>query len=267
MHTYNLDISLIEQNITERTRAIMPVHLYGQVCWDKNLELIAQKYNLKIIEDNAQALGAYWKKTRTGALGDASGLSFYPGKNLGALGDAGAVTTNDNELASIVRALGNYGTSKKYFNDYKGVNSRMDELQAAFLSIKLKHLDAENQRRNEIAQYYLENITHPDIILPKSNNNSTPNTQHLTPNHVWHLFVIRHPQREKLQKYLADKGIQTLIHYPVPPHKQKAYSDMDIRNLPVTEKIHAEVLSLPMSPLIDISDIQHITETINKFYS
>ena len=176
INTYNLDISLIEQHITDRTRAIMPVHLYGQVCWNEELELIAKKYELKLIEDNAQALGAYWKHTRTGALGDAAGLSFYPGKNLGALGDAGAVTTNDDELATVVRALGNYGSDKKYINEYKGINSRMDEIQAAFLSIKLKHLDAENHRRNEIAQYYLNNIKHPDIILPDYNPTSNIQT-------------------------------------------------------------------------------------------
>jgi len=267
INTYNLDIPLIEKHISKRTKAVMPVHLYGQVCWSDDLVLIAKKYNLKIIEDNAQALGAYWKKTRTGALGDAAGLSFYPGKNLGALGDAGAVTTDDDELAAVVRALGNYGSEKKYIHDYEGVNSRMDELQAAFLSIKLKHLDEENRRRHEIAQYYLNNIVHPDIILPISINNSTLKTQPSKLSHVWHLFVIRHPERDKLQKYLADNEIQTLIHYPVPPHKQKAYSELATGPLPVTERIHKEVLSLPMSPLLEMTDIQYITEKINTFSS
>ena len=272
INTYNLDISLIEQHITDRTRAIMPVHLYGQVCWSDELELIAKKYNLKIIEDNAQAMGAYWKKTRTGALGDAAGLSFYPGKNLGALGDAGAVTTDDDELARLVRALGNYGSEKKYINDYQGLNSRMDEIQAAFLSIKLKYLDAENQRRNEIAQYYLNNINHPDIILPKIN--PTPNTQNLsrakprspTLSHVWHLFVIRHPKRDKLQKYLADNGIQTLIHYPIPPHKQKAYQGWSMAfHILFTEQIQNEVLSIPVSQVMTIKEAEQIVNAINMY--
>jgi dTDP-4-amino-4,6-dideoxygalactose transaminase len=267
-YTYNLDISLVEQHITSRTRAIMLVHLYGQACWSKELENIAKKHKLKIIEDNAQAIGAIWNSQKTGSLGDAAGNSFYPGKNLGALGDAGAVTTDDDELAGLVRALGNYGSSKKYINDYQGVNSRMDEIQAAFLSIKLKYLDAENRRRNEIAQYYLNNINHPNITLPPTPNPIPVLSEVEGPHtHVWHLFVIRHPQRDKLQKYLVDKGIQTLIHYPVPPHKQKAYSELNTVCLPVTEKIHSEVLSLPMSPIIEISDIQYIIDKINKFSS
>ncbi|MBN2281972.1 MAG: DegT/DnrJ/EryC1/StrS family aminotransferase [Candidatus Marinimicrobia bacterium] len=265
IHTYNLDISLIEQHISDRTKAIMPVHLYGQVCWSEELEMIAKKYDLKIIEDNAQALGAYWKQTRTGALGDAAGLSFYPGKNLGALGDAGAVTTNDDELARVVRALGNYGSEKKYINEYQGLNSRMDEIQAAFLSIKLKYLDAENQRRNEIAQYYLENINHPDITLPQIN--STLRIKNSKLSHVWHLFVIRHPERDRLHKYLTDKGIQTLIHYPVPPHKQNAYREWNDYSLPITEKIHREVLSLPISPVMTMPEIEIVTKVINEYSS
>jgi dTDP-4-amino-4,6-dideoxygalactose transaminase len=265
IHTYNLDISLIEKHISKRTKAVMPVHLYGQVCWSDDLELIAKKYNLKIIEDNAQALGAYWKKTRSGALGDAAGLSFYPGKNLGALGDAGAVTTDDDELAGVVRALGNYGSEKKYVHDYKGVNSRMDEIQAAFLSIKLKHLDEENHRRTEIAQYYLNNIVHPDIILPQSN--PTSKTQNPKLSHVWHLFVIRHPRRDHLQKYLADNGIQTLIHYPIPPHQQKAYKGWFKYSLPVTEKIHSEVLSLPISPIMTAQELEFVSKVINEYSS
>ncbi|PMB25955.1 aminotransferase, partial [Fischerella thermalis CCMEE 5319] len=194
IHTYNLDISLIEQHITPRTKAIMVVHLYGQVCWSEELQTIAQKYQLKILEDNAQAIGAEWHGRKTGSLGDAAGFSFYPGKNLGALGDAGAVTTDDDALAEVVRALGNYGSKVKYVNDYQGLNSRLDEIQAAFLDIKLKYIDLENQCRREIAQYYCENIKHPAIILPMQNylNSEIRNLQ----SHVWHLFVIRTAYRE-----------------------------------------------------------------------
>ena len=271
INTYNLDISLIEHHITDRTRAIMIVHLYGHVCWSEELENIAKKHKLKIIEDNAQAIGAIWNSQKTGSLGDAAGNSFYPGKNLGALGDAGAVTTNDDDLAGLVRALGNYGSNKKYINDYQGLNSRMDEIQAAFLSIKLKYLDAENRRRNEIAQYYLNNINNPNITLPQSN--PTPNTQHLsrakprgpTLSHVWHLFIIRHPQRNKLQKYLADNGIQTLIHYPIPPHKQLAYKEWNDLSFPITEKIHDEVLSLPISPVMTVHEQEIITKVISEY--
>ena len=245
INTYNLDLSLIEEHITERTKAIMVVHLYGQVCWGTKLEELAQKYNLKIIEDNAQAIGAEWNGIKTGSLGDAAGFSFYPGKNLGAIGDAGAVTTNNDDLAEVVRALGNYGSKQKYMNEYQGLNSRLDEIQAAFLDVKLKYLDAENQSRREIAQYYCENIKHSDVILP------TSNSQQLTANsHVWHLFVIRTQNRNKLQDYLTQNGVQTLIHYPTPPHKQLAYKEWNMLNLPITERIHNEILSLPISPVI-----------------
>ncbi|MFW5879763.1 MAG: DegT/DnrJ/EryC1/StrS family aminotransferase, partial [bacterium] len=186
IQTYNLDISKVEEHITPRTKAIMVVHLYGQVCWSEELEKIAQKHNMKIIEDNAQAIGAEWSGRKSGGLGDAAGNSFYPGKNLGALGDAGAVTTNDDELAKIVKALANYGSHKKYYNDYQGLNSRMDELQAAFLSIKIKHLDLENQRRREIAQYYLDSITNSNMILPHPIKNKEYRTKN-NPSHVWHL--------------------------------------------------------------------------------
>ncbi|MCD4724164.1 MAG: DegT/DnrJ/EryC1/StrS family aminotransferase [Bacteroidales bacterium] len=263
IQTYNLDISLVEQHITSRTRAIMLVHLYGQACWSEELENIAKKYKLKIIEDNAQAIGAIWNSQKTGSLGDAAGNSFYPGKNLGALGDAGAVTTDDDELAGVVRALGNYGSSKKYINDYQGVNSRMDEIQAAFLSIKLKYLDAENHRRNEIAQYYLNNINHPNIILPQINLKLK--TQNSKLNHVWHLFPIRHPHRNKLQQYLSKNGIQTLIHYPIPPHKQLAYKEWNKLSFPITEKIHDEVLSLPISPVMTVNEKEIIIKVISEY--
>jgi len=260
INTYNLDLDLIEEKITERTKAIMVVHLYGQVCWGTKLEELAKKYNLKIIEDNAQAIGAEWNGIKTGALGDAAGFSFYPGKNLGALGDSGAVTTNDDQLAEIVRALGNYGSKQKYINEYQGLNSRLDEIQAAFLDIKLKYIEPENQRRREIAQYYCENIKHPDIILPTSNSH-----QQKANSHVWHLFVIRNQNRDNLQQYLTQIGIQTLIHYPIPPHKQMAYKQLDVLNLPITEKIHKEVLSIPISPIMISSEVETIVKVLNNF--
>ena len=261
INTYNLDISKVEQHITKRTKAIMVVHLYGRICWSEKLNTIAQKYNLKVIEDNAQAIGAKWKGQKSGGLGDAAGNSFYPGKNLGAIGDAGAVTTNDGELANVVKALSNYGSSKKYNNHYQGFNSRMDEIQAAFLNIKLKSLDKENQKRREIAQCYCENITNPIINLP---NQSLNHSITQSPCHIWHLFVIRHPERNKLQEYLKEQGIQTLIHYPIPPHKQKAYKEWNKLRYPITEKIHAEVLSLPISNVLDDKSIDTIIEKLNN---
>lgn len=263
IETYNLDFDLIEKCITKRTKAIMVVHLYGCVCWDTKLEEIAKKFNLKVIEDNAQAVGAEWNGIKTGALADAAGFSFYPGKNLGALGDAGAVTTNDEQLALIVRALGNYGSKQKYVNEYQGLNSRMDEIQALFLSIKLKYLDVENQHRRYIAQYYCENIKIPEIILPipESKKNEVRNLR----NHVWHLFVIRHPNRNKLQDYLAERGIQTLVHYPIPPHKQLAYKEWHDLMFPLTEKVHLELLSLPISSVMTENEIDFIVNSINSF--
>ena len=242
----------------------MVVHLYGQVCWNKKLVEIAKKYNLKVIEDNAQAIGAEWNGKKTGSLGDAAGFSFYPGKNLGALGDGGAVTTNDVELAEIVRALGNYGSRRKYINDYKGYNSRLDEIQAAFLNIKLKYIDDENQRRREIAQYYCENIKNEKIILPITD----PIKEKIISkklNHVWHLFVIRSTQKQLLKQYLEKHNIQTIIHYPVPPHKQKAFMEWNSTNLPITELIHKEVLSLPLSPVMSLSEMEHIIKVLNRF--
>ena len=262
IHTYNLDIALIEQHITSRTKAIIVVHLYGRICWSEELETIAQKYNLLIIEDNAQAIGAELNGKKSGGLGDAAGNSFYPGKNLGALGDAGAVTTNDGELSKVVRALGNYGSNKKYYNDYKGFNSRMDEIQAAFIDIKLKYMDEENHHRREIAKYYSDNIINEDIILPSQSCNHSI-IQSL--NHVWHLFVIRHPQRDKLQAYLQEQGIQTLIHYPIPPHQQTAYKEWNEQNFPITEKIHQEVLSLPISQVMSKSEAKRVVDRINNF--
>lgn len=264
INTYNLDLELIEENITERTKAIMVVHLYGQACWGKKLDELAQKCNFKIIEDNAQAIGAEWNGIKTGALGEVAGFSFYPGKNLGALGDSGAVTTNDDKLAEVVRTIANYGSKVKYQNEYQGLNSRLDEMQAAFLDVKLKYLDAENQRRRELAQYYCDNIKQSEIILPNRNNSSLfkPN---LSLSHVWHLFVIRSPYRDDLQKYLKEKGIQTIIHYPIPPHKQQAYKEWNDLRLPVTEQIHKEELSLPISPVAIIEEIRIVIDIINNF--
>jgi len=342
--TYNIDISQIEKHITSRTKAIMVVHLYGQACWSVQLEEIAKKYNLKIIEDNAQAAGAVFipelkgfrveglqgsgvselqgsrveglqgskvsglqgsrveelegsrvsevnessqtlkpsnseTLKRTGSLGHASGHSFYPGKNLGALGDGGAVTTDDDELANMVRALANYGSIKKYINDFQGLNSRLDEIQAAVLRVKLMRLDADNQRRCEIAQYYIENITHSGIIIPETRNpkpkilNPTPNinksplSAHTSPptSHVWHLFVIRTKSRGTLHSYLNDQGIQTLIHYPIPPHKQLAYKEMNSLSFPVTELIHETVLSLPISPVMTDEEVGRVVGVLNEW--
>jgi dTDP-4-amino-4,6-dideoxygalactose transaminase len=258
INTYNLDISLIKQHITPRTRAIMVVHLYGQVCWSEKLEEIVKKHNLKLIEDNAQAIGAIWNGKRSGSLGDAAGNSFYPGKNLGALGDAGAVTTNNDQLSEIVRALGNYGSKQKYINNYQGLNSRLDEIQAAFLDVKLKHIDTENQRRREVAQYYCENIKNPKIVLPLTSALASAS-------HVWHLFIIRTANRSKLQAYLTENGIQTLIHYPIPIHKQQAYKEWNKLSLPITQKIHDEVLSLPISPVMTTDEVQKVTQIINAY--
>lgn len=256
MDTFNLDLNLIESKITSKTKAIMVVHLYGRVCWSYELETLAKKYNLKVIEDNAQAIGARWNSTRTGNLGDAAGFSFYPGKNLGALGDSGAVTTKDVELAKAIRTLANYGSAKKYVNQYQGLNSRMDEIQAAFLSVKLPHLDNETVRRQKTANYYIENIKNDKIILPNPGG---------TNEHVWHLFVIRSTNRDKLQAYLLENGIQTLIHYPVPLHKQECYSFMSDLCLPLTEQIHNEVLSLPISPVMSMEEVEKVVEILNLY--
>lgn len=255
--TYNIDFDMIESNISSRTKAIMVVHLYGRVCWSENLIQIAKKYNLKIIEDNAQAIGSEYNNIKTGALGDAAGFSFYPGKNLGAIGDGGAVATNDNELANVIRAMGNYGSNKKYINIYKGLNSRLDELQAVVLNVKLKYLDFENNKRRQIANYYINNINNKDIIVP--------NIPNFFSEHVWHLFVIRSKKRDLLQEYLLKNGVETLIHYPIPIHKQKAFRTFKNISLPVTECFHNEVLSLPISPVIKLEEINLIVDLLNNF--
>ena len=256
INTYLLNPSKIEEKITSKTKAILPVHLYGQTCEMDKINEIAQKYNLKVIEDSAQSHGAYFKDKRSGNLGDASGFSFYPGKNLGALGDGGAVTTNDEELANSIKALGNYGSHKKYENLYKGVNSRLDEMQAAMLRVKLKYLDNEVEKRREIANYYLQNIKNENIVLP---------IVRAEDNHVWHLFVIRTSKRDELQKYLSDNGIQTLIHYPIPPHKQNAYAEWNNQSYPISEQIHDEILSLPISGVQSLEDTKKIVQVLNEY--
>lgn len=261
-YTYNLDPNLIIQAITQNTKAILSVHLYGQLADMFSINAIAHKYNLLVIEDSSQAHGAQVDSRRAGNWGDASGFSFYPGKNLGALGDAGAITTNNDELAQTIRALGNYGSLKKYKNLYKGLNSRLDEIQATLLRVKLKYLDSENQRRREIAVIYTNKIKNPEITMPFITKNSTPTN---LDNHVFHLFVIRCEQRDRLQTYLTEHGIQTSIHYPVAPHHQKAYQAWSKRTYPITEAIHNEVLSLPISPVMTNEQVQKVIEVLNSF--
>lgn len=257
INNYNIDTKKIEEKITSKTKGILIVHLYGRTVFSENLKNIAEKYQLKIIEDNAQAIGAEWNGKKTGNLGDAAGFSFYPGKNLGALGDAGAITTNDDELSKTIRALANYGSNQKYVNIYQGLNSRLDEIQAAVLDIKLKYIDEENTVRKNIAKKYIAEISNPKIILPE--NPADENE------HVWHLFVIRTENRNELQKYLTENGIQTLIHYPIPPHKQQAYKEWNEQSFPISEKIHKEVLSLPISPVMTEEEVEKIIEIINEF--
>jgi dTDP-4-amino-4,6-dideoxygalactose transaminase len=256
LDNYQIDDELIEASITERTRGIMIVHLYGQCAFTDKIGDICSKYNLKLIEDNAQAHGCKYKGRKTGSIGDAAGHSFYPGKNLGAFGDAGAVTTNDKELAETIRSLANYGSARKYVFQYQGLNSRLDEIQAAILNVKLKYLDEDTQKRKDVATYYIEKIKHPDIILPIVEDWDA---------HVFHLFPILTPKRDKLQEYLKENGVQTLIHYPIPPHKQQAYQDWNGLSFPITEKIHAQELSLPMSPIINPFDIAEVCQLINNY--
>jgi dTDP-4-amino-4,6-dideoxygalactose transaminase len=254
--TYNIDPTLIEQHITQKTRGIMIVHLYGQNAYHEMIGDLCKKYKLKLIEDAAQAHGAYYNKKRVGSLGDAAGFSFYPGKNLGALGDAGAICTNDDGMATICKAISNYGSYKKYENKHKGLNSRLDEIQAAILSVKIPFLDGENDRRREVAEYYRDNIKNEQIILPQVKESNS---------HVWHLFVVRTKNRNLLQKYLNDSGIQTLIHYPIPPHKQLAYKEWNMISFPITELIHDEILSLPISPVMKKDEIEFIVTTLNDY--
>lgn len=256
LETYNLDATLIEEKITAKTRAVLTVHLYGEVCDMNPLKTIAKKHNLLLIDDAAQAHGGMYKGTKVGNLADATAFSFYPTKNLGALGDAGAVTTNDDKLANMIRHLANYGSSIKYVHDYKGLNSRLDEVQAAVLSLKLKYLDEEIKRRHEIANYYLSEIKNEKIILPSVTNQEE---------HVFHLFVIRVKDRELFQQYMLDNGVQTQVHYPTPPHKQQAYVELKDLQLPITDKIHDEVVSLPLYIGITDEEVKTIVEVVNKY--
>lgn len=257
INNYNIDIAKIEEKITSKTKGILIVHLYGRTVFSQELKDLAGKHHLKVIEDNAQAIGAIWNGKKSGNLGDAAGFSFYPGKNLGALGDAGAITTNDDDLAKVIRALANYGSNQKYVNIYQGLNSRLDEIQAAVLGVKLKYIDEENTVRKNIAKKYIAEISNPKIILPENPADANE--------HVWHLFVIRTENRDELQKYLTENGIQTLIHYPIPPHKQQAYKEWNDLSFPISEKIHEEVLSLPISPVMTEEEIEKVIEIVNGF--
>jgi dTDP-4-amino-4,6-dideoxygalactose transaminase len=263
--TYNINPYFIAEKIGSKTKAILAVHLYGQLAEMDTISAIARQNNLLVIEDAAQAHGAVLnpksqisnpKFQKSGSLGDAAGFSFYPGKNLGALGDAGAVTTNDEELAKMIASLRNYGSETKYQNDFIGVNSRLDELQAAFLNVKLPYLDGENEKRKGIANRYLSEIKNEKLVLPYWDFSN---------NHVFHLFVIRTENRENLQKYLLQNGIQTLIHYPIPPHQQKALSSWNNLSFPITEKMHNEVLSIPISPVMTMEEVGFVVEILNQY--
>ena len=255
--TLEIDDRLIAQAITPRTKAIMIVHLYGRCAYTERIGQLCREHGLKLIEDNAQAHGCLFDGTRrTGSLGDAAGHSFYPGKNLGAFGDAGAVTTDDPVLADTVRAIANYGSSRKYVFDYCGRNSRLDEIQAAVLSVKLRHLDEDNERRRSVARRYLEGIRNPSIRLPE-----VPDWKA----NVFHIFPILSERRDELQPYLKERGIQTLIHYPIPPHKQRCYADWNGLSFPISERIHRKELSLPMSQAMSDADVQSVIEALNEW--
>ena len=251
-----LDIDKVEAAITPKTKGVMTVHLYGRIAFNDKLKKICQTHGLKLMEDCAQSHGCTWNGIKTGALGDAAAHSFYPGKNLGAFGDAGAVTTNDRELAETIRALANYGSQKKYVFKYVGINSRMSELDAAVLDVKLKYLDEDNQRRQKLAAFYYEHISNPLITLPSRLKDE---------NNVYHQFPIFCEYRDKLQEHLNTKGIQTLIHYPIPPHKQECYKDWNDRKYPITEKIHAQELSIPMNQVVSEEDASMVVDAINTF--
>ena len=254
--TFNLDGNLIEKAITPKTKAILLVHLYGQNAMTDKIKTIADNHNLLLIEDAAQAHGAVFKGKKTGNLGDAAGFSYYPGKNLGALGDAGAVTTNNTELATIVRALSNYGSSEKYVHKFQGLNSRLDEIQAAILRVKLKNIDTDITKRRKVAEAYLKGIKNDKIQLPLVTKSEA---------HVWHLFVVQTKERDALKQFLFENNIQTLIHYPIPPHKQQAYAAWNSLSFPITEQMHKEVLSLPISPIMPQEDVERVIEVINRF--
>jgi dTDP-4-amino-4,6-dideoxygalactose transaminase len=256
IHTYQIDPEKIEEAITPRTKGIMIVHLYGQCAYAEKIGELCKKYRLKLMEDNAQAHGCKYRGKTTGSLGDAAAHSFYPTKNMGAFGDAGAVTTDDENLAKVVRTLANYGSEKKYIFDYCGLNSRLDELQAAILNVKLKYLSEDNAHRRMVARYYIKHITHPDIITPQIVDWDA---------HVFHIFTVRSRRRNELQAYLQENGVQTVVHYPIPPHKQKCYLEWNHLSFPITELIHIEELSLPMSPVISIEEVKTIVTLINNW--
>lgn len=256
LKTLEIDDDKIEAAITERTKSILIVHLYGRCAYTDKIGALCKKYDLKLVEDNAQAHGCRYRNHRTGSLGQAAGHSFYPGKNLGAFGDAGAVTTDDKELADCIRALANYGSQKKYVFKYKGKNSRLDELHAAVLDVKLRHLDEDNKHRQEIAKYYYENINNPLVQMPVRMEDD---------NNVYHIFPILCERRDEFQQYLTDNGVQTLIHYPIPPHKQECYKEWNNQTYPITEKIHQGELSLPVSPVMSLEEAAYVVKTINNF--
>lgn len=256
INTLQIDGSLIESHITERTKAILIVHLYGQCAYTNKIAEITKKYSLKLVEDNAQAHGCLFEGRKTGSLGDAAGHSFYPGKNLGAFGDGGAVTTDDDELALTVRALANYGSTKKYVFKYTGRNSRLDEIQAAILDVKLRHLDEDIEERKKVAEYYISHIDNPLVTLPAYPDRDA---------HVFHLFPVLCRHRDELQKHLEDNGIQTIIHYPIPPHKQECYKEWNNLSLPVTEYIHNSELSLPISPVMSTDEMKAVVDAVNSF--
>lgn len=254
----NLEINIdkIEDALTSKTKAIMTVHLYGRIAYNDKLDEICKRYNLKLMEDCAQSQGCAWKGVKTGALGNAGAHSFYPGKNLGAFGDAGAVTTNDKELATVIRALANYGSHKKYVFKYAGINSRMSELDAAILGVKLKYLDKDNAKRQKVAAFYYEKIKNPLITLP---------SRIADENNVYHQFPVFCEHRDELQQFLTEYGIQTLIHYPIPPHKQKCYEKWNGHSYPITEKIHAQELSIPMNQVVSEEEAKKVVDVINIF--
>ena len=255
INTFEIDEQLIEQAITPRTRAIMLVHLYGRCAYTPFIGDICKRHNLLLLEDNAQAHGCHFGNKRTGSLGHAAAHSFYPGKNLGALGDAGAVTTDDEQLAQTIRSLANYGSTRKYEFSFKGKNSRMDEIHAAVLNVKLPYLDKENQRRKQIAKAYLECINNPQTTLIKDNDRDN----------VYHIFPILSPSRNRLQQYLKDNGIETMIHYPIPPHQQEAYKEWNEQHYPITEFIHQQELSLPCNPTMTDEEVYQIIDSINMY--
>lgn len=254
INTLQIDDARIERAITSRTKAVMIVHLYGRCAYTQKIADICKKFNLKLIEDNAQAHGCTFEGQKTGSLGDAAAHSFYPGKNLGALGDAGAITTNDEELASLARALGNYGSSKKYVHDYKGCNSRIDEIQAAVLDVKLLYLDDENNRRKVIASLYINKVQNPLIHLPLSERDS-----------VWHIFPVFCERRDELQQYLRENGVETQIHYPIPPHKQQCFKEWNQQSFPITEQIHSQELSIPCHQAMTKEEVDMIIDLLNSF--